>query len=575
MKKFLFCVLLSLPSMFLFAQIPDPRPGETASADLYVRWAERTIAAGRWSEALQGLEKGADYRDVSSDLSYLLALARNHEGLPRGAVLEALGWAGEAGRWTRYTRSDCRLLEAEVLVGVRNYAGALKLLRENMQDNDTLVLTLLALKGLPDIHSFCDVLAQTLSRYPRDPRPVHILFDYLHEDYISLRPPAANELDLAATALERLPYLLEADPELAWLAAPFIRDSAEARRLVEAYRAKGNPSMESIPASLNLGIIDDFMAVDELFAARNGERSVSYALLDAVWRFLRSAEGREYYRRNLLKFSGVIILDKDRDGRPESQARYLNGMLQSLVQDADQDGLNELEVSFEAGDFPVYAYASAPLSESAPGTGVFALPRSGEERRKFTVYWEKYPAVLKTEFNGEIYIPGPGDFLYRPFSFADLPGGPSGFLYPLPEKDYSPLTRRALVSFALEIRRPSVEFPGAEERIELAGSIALNSAEYLDGRMVSETQYSRGRPVQERLDLDLDGRMETRRRFKQDIVREESLRDDRFPWDVPAIIEYTESDWDGDGIYESAEEYVPGGTVVPSWDMDGDGRRER
>ncbi|MDR1446058.1 MAG: hypothetical protein LBI90_04070 [Treponema sp.] len=569
MKKFLFSVLLSLPYMFLFAQIPDPRPGETASADLYVQWAERTIAAGRWSEALPGLEKSADYRDVSSDLSYLLALARNHEGLPKGAVLEALGWAREAGRWMRYTRSDCGLLEAEVLIGVKNYAGALNLLRENMQDNDTLVLTLLALKGIPDIRSFYNVLAQTLSRYPRDPRPVHIFFDYLHEDFISLRPPEANELSLAVLALRRLPYLLEADPELAWLAAPFIRDSAEARRLVEAYRAKGNPSRESIPASLNLGIIDDFTAVDELFAVRNGERSVSHALLDAVWRFLRSSEGREYYRRNLLKFSGVITLDKDRDGRPESQARYLNGMLQSFAQDVDQDGLNELEVSFEAGDFP------ASASVSAPGTGVFALPRSREERRKFTVYWEKYPAVLRTECNAEIYIPGPGEFLYRPFRFVDLPGGPSGLLYPLPEEDYSPLTRRTLVSSAIEIRRPSAEFGGAEERIKLEGSIALNSAEYLDGRKVSETQYSRGRPVQERLDLDLDGRMETLRRFKQEIAGEEGLRDDRFPWDLPAIIEYTESDWDGDGIYESAEEYLPGGTAVPSWDLDGDGRRER
>ncbi|MDR1176514.1 MAG: hypothetical protein LBK83_13715 [Treponema sp.] len=557
--------------MFLFAQIPDPRPGETASADLYVQWAERTIAAGRWSEALPGLEKGADYRDVSSDLSYLLALVRNHEGLPKGAVLEALGWAREAGRWTRYTRSDCGLLEAEVLIGIRNYAGALKLLRENMQDNDTMILTLLALKGMPDIHSFYDVLARTLSRYPRDPRPVHIFFEYLHEGFISPRSPAANEADMAALALRRLPYLLEADPELAWLVAPFIRDSAEARRLVEAYRAKGNPSPESIPVSLNLGIIDDFTAVDELFAARNGTRSVSYALLDAVWRLLRGDEGREYYRRNLLNFSGVITLDRDRDGRPESQARYLNGMLQSFVQDVDQDGLNELEASFEAGDFPAYA----SVSESVPGTGVFALPRSGEERGKFAVYWEKYPAVLRTEFNGESYIPGPGEFLYRPFRFVDLPGGPSGLLYPLPEEDYSPLTRRMLVSFAREIRRPSVEFPGAEERIELAGSIALNSVEYFDGRKVSETQYSRGRPVQERLDLDLDGRMETFRRFKQEIAREEGLRDDRFPWDVPAIIEYTESDWDGDGIYESAEEYLPGGTVVPSWDMDGDGRRER
>jgi hypothetical protein len=566
MKKFFFCVLLSISCIVLFAQIPDPRPGETASADLYVQWAERTIAAGRWSEVLPGLEKGADYRDVSSDLSYLLALARRHEGLPKGAVLEALGWAAEAGRWTRYTQADCRRLEAETLIAVRNYTGALRLLGENMRDNDTMVLTLLALKGISDIYSFYDILAQTMNRYPRDPRPVRILFDYLHEDYTGPRLPEANELELAAPALRRLPYLLEADPELAWLAAPFIRDSAEARRLVEAYRARGNPSRESIPASLNLGIIDDFTAVDELFAAE----SISRALLEAVWKLLRGAEGREYYRRNLLAFSGVIILDRDRDGIPESEARYLNGMLQSFGWDADQDGLNELEVYFEAGDFLARAF----VAESMPGTGVFALPRSGEERGKFTVRWERYPAVLETEFNGESYIPGPGAFLYRPFRFADLPGGPPGLLYPLPETDYSPLTRRTLVSFAVEIRRPSLEFPGAEERIELEEGIALNSAEYLDGSAVSQTRYLRGRPVQQRLDLDLDGRMETRRRFKQEIGREEALREDRFPWDIPAIIEYTESDWDGDGIYESAEEYGPGG-VVPSWDLDGDGRRER
>ena len=60
----------------------------------------------------------------------------------------------------------------------------------------------------------------------------------------------------------------------------------------------------------------------------------------------------------------------------------------------------------------------------------------------------------------------------------------------------------------------------------------------------------------ERLDLDLDGRMETVRRYGPD-----------------GTLILSESDWDGDGIYEYAETPVEGG-VRKSWDLDRDGIRE-
>jgi hypothetical protein len=40
------------------------------------------------------------------------------------------------------------------------------------------------------------------------------------------------------------------------------------------------------------------------------------------------------------------------------------------------------------------------------------------------------------------------------------------------------------------------------------------------------------------------------------------------------MIEFSESDWDGDGIYETTEAYREDGSVIRSWDMDRDGIRE-
>jgi hypothetical protein len=94
--------------------------------------------------------------------------------------------------------------------------------------------------------------------------------------------------------------------------------------------------------------------------------------------------------------------------------------------------------------------------------------------------------------------------------------------------------------------------------------------ETLNGRIVSETAFERGKPIQQRLDLDLDGRMETLRLFR----RLGYNGNEENPLDYKKFTEHSESDWDGDGIYESAEDYREDGSVVRSWDMDGDGIRE-
>jgi hypothetical protein len=513
--------------------------GDAAVAERYAEWALAAIEREAWEEAEAALERGADYADVSSDLSYLLALARSRLDRPRRRVLEALRLSFAFQRWNRHSAEDARLLEAETLIALRSFAAALGSLEAAGEDEHTLSLKARAYRGLSDSRLFMQTIREALDRLPRSPEPPRILFAYASD-----RIPGADERELIALCLRRLPLLVEADPELAFLAAPFIRDAEAARRYVAAYRAAGGANPAGIPVALNLGLIDENQALAELFR----EPALDKALLETVWSLLRNAEGRRSFADALSGFSGAITEDADRDGYSESRAVYREGVLQGYVYDADQDLAPELEVFFALG-LPVRAELAA-LPEDA------SLPDSvTTEGRRVFLEWEEYPAALRAELDGVAYIPRPGSFFFNPLQFRDFLG--SSLLYP--ERGLiRPISRRALVSLALFIERPGRTISGSVERTEMQDGVRRRSRERLGDSLVSETEYLLGQPLVQRIDMDLDGRLETIRHFR---------RSD-FPPDDTGVS--SKSDWDGDGVYEYAETYE-GDTVIRSWDMDRDG----
>jgi tetratricopeptide (TPR) repeat protein len=536
--------------------------GDREAALRYVDWADRAIAEERWEEAAAALERGADFSDVSSDISYLLAMVRSRQGRPRGAVLEALRRALEADRWDRYTPAEGRLLEAETLIPLRLYSEALSVLGGLPSGAEADRLRLIALKNLNRRDDFRRLMAAALDRYPWDPAFPRLLLEYAAD-----RLPEGNEGDLVALVLRRLPFLLEVDPELVCAAVPFVRDPAEGSRLLGAYRAAFPPSVSSIPPALNLGLIDEDQAVNELFQ----NSPLDKALLQSVWDLLRHDPGRDRFRRNLLGFSGVITEDADKDGFPEIHVFYEGGVLKEYGYDADQDGLEDLRIFFAAGDprEVELVILPDPSPEGRTGTSSFAYPPRDEGRVKALVRWEQYPFVSRVDWEEVTYMLKPQDFSFRPLVFGEfIAGGETPFLFPRRDPQYGRLSKRSLVSFSRVIERPSREFAGAVERIDMEGGVPQRAAEFLAGRIVSTTDFLLGRPQTQRVDLDLDGRAETIRRFRAD------------PAGVPYTetyvkdIESSESDWDGDGIFETGERYFPDGGVLRSWDMDKDGIRE-
>ncbi|MDR3171684.1 MAG: hypothetical protein LBU17_08680 [Treponema sp.] len=555
-----FVTVLCFPAYGEQNQWKDEK-GDAGIAAKYVDWAQAAIDAGRWADALVALERGSDFADVSSDISYLLACVRAHEDAPTRAVLETLRRALEANQWNRFSSEVARLFEAEILIRLRNYAEALHILAVLPSNAYTAYLQLLALKGTGDRESFRALMAKTLEAYPRDPRPVRLLFDYADQF------PAGDDVPLVALALRRLPALLKVDRELAYRGVPFIHNIEAARTIIGAYRATNDGVPASIPAALYLGLIDETQAIDELFhpykeALLGGlggldppkEVTLNKSLLQPVWALLRHDEGRESFKRNLLRFSGVITEDMDQDGYVESWVRYKDGMITGYSHDTDQDGLPELIVSFMAG---------------VPIGAEFFSGESVADRVKAAVQWETYPAVLETELEGVRYHARFREFFFAPLRFTVL--FESGFLYPEWDALGGNLSRRNLLSSATLVERPGKEIKGTIEQMDFAQGIPQKARVFLDGQLVSEIIFQLGRPTIQRIDLDMDGRMETTRRLYQ-------VQGDADPVNYKLIIEFSESDWDGDGICEYSEQYVFKDDaelrILRSWDMDRDGRRE-
>ncbi|MDR2101241.1 MAG: hypothetical protein LBP43_01570, partial [Treponema sp.] len=432
LRRSLAVLLLLLVSGGLSAQYGEAAAGGRAVADRYAEWARRAMEEGRWAEAEAALERAADYADLSSELSWLLALVRLHEKRPPGTVLEALRRGIEADRWNSPSPpEEVRLLEAALLIRCRFYTEALEILSLIPEGADAALLRLRALMGLGDLPQFRSAMARSLERYPRDPRHAGLLFKFAG----NLLPGEAGRESMD-TVLRRLPILLEEDPDLAWKAVPFIGDTGEARRLVGAYRAGGGGSPEAVPAALRLGLIGEPQAMEELFSVSGaspveaslgggpwrgavpgravllsgvfsfgvagpdlpgGSPVLDKALILSVWELLRNTAAREEFRRNLLGFSGVITEDRDGDGFPESEARYEDGLVRRYVYDEGQDGLPELTVFFNGG-LP-FRGETAVFPEAGEG---------GQERA--LVFWEQYPAVLRVELGDRRYFPKPLDF---------------------------------------------------------------------------------------------------------------------------------------------------------------------
>ena len=503
--------------------IADSGTGETQVAERYAVWAKEMAEEGRWHEVLLAMERAADYREISSDLSYLLALARHRQGHANVLVIEALNVALEVNRWTLYDPEEARFLFVEMFLAIKAWPNALAELAAVSSGPREAELRLKALAAYSPLE-FRNFMAETLDRYPRETAPVRVFFDFITDLRARDIMPLDEDLQLLELILRRLPALLLNDAELAWMAAPYIHNLDEARRMLLAYRAVNYAVPNSLPISLYLGVIDEDTAMEELFSSN----ILDIRLLGEVWDLLRHDNARAIFRQHLASFSGFILRDDNRDMIPESYSAYSNGILLYSSFNYMQDGIEELMVYFDAG-VPEKCLVLLPYdasSEAAAG------------REESEIIWERFPSVLEAHISGVKFTPRPFDFFYQPIVFEELWG--SGLFFINLNPSSPPLTRTTIVSYSLLVERQSLEFAGGIEVIELNQSIPVRAREYVGELMVSETEFLRGRPQLQRVDLNMNGTMDTVRLFGSNYPEMELHE----LWDYPRNFDYSLSEWD-------------------------------
>ncbi|MDR1468202.1 MAG: hypothetical protein LBT00_02790 [Spirochaetaceae bacterium] len=518
------------------------RAGPEAVAERYSLYVQSLLESGsgggRLDEAEAALLRSLDYADVSSDISYQLAFVRQELRRPTALVLEAVRNALAVDRFRIYQPEDARLIEARALLTVRQYSNALRSVQLCADNVESALVRLEAWKGLDDRQGFIREASLSLDRFARDPRIAALILRYA-----ATHTPAGNEQALVDRVLRTVSLLADLAPELGYLAAPFVYDRKEAQRLVAAYRAMVPvPAAESLPVALDLGVIGGESATATLFANETIDRET----LLSVWSLLGTDKMRGTFEQRLQVFSGVITVDENHDRVIETRVAYREGRVITYEYDADQDGLPDISARF-----------AAEVPESA-------LLAAGN----ITLFWQDFPSVRYAEQNGLRYDFAPRSLFFAPFHLRELCGQT---LFPETDVYAATLTGRTLAGFALAITRDSKEFEGAQETITLLDGVPVHAEERLEGRLVSETEFDRGFPVRQLIDLDLNGSRETVRRFRTGIRTERSTgTEDYYPFYETAPASQA-SDFNDNGIAEYKEEYAADGTAARFWDINEDG----
>ncbi|MCL2196664.1 MAG: hypothetical protein FWB77_03525 [Treponema sp.] len=569
MNRWLILLILLL-SVNLYAQ-ETYNGSDVEVAVKYLRYAQDLIDKEQWNDAYAAIIRAFDFKDIISDIPYLTAVLQLKIGpASRLEVISNLDNAIDAKHWEIYNENHALLFKAEQQIITQDYQGALNSLgriaeRGELTDNmraDAAMLRLLTLRamacGYNEGYDYILALAQfrshvlsAMDRFPRDGRPLRIFFEYARN-----RMPSLNEMSepgdiyLLELALRRLPFLLESYPDLAWMASALIWDLDEARRLTGAYRAIRYPHPSSIPIALNLGLIDDDTAINELFAgAEEGKAKIlNREITVDTYNLLRSEEGRVSFTQKLNSFTGVIESDADCDWYTDTYVTYKSGSIEKFQYNSNLYNYCDYSINFDLNNSPVTC------------NGVMKI------------FWERYPSVMKIETETEVFLFGPLFLQYAPLRFTQIGGSNNmeGLIYPeLTEQNV--ITRRAILSFCSSVTRPSFEIDGARETIYMTRGQVQQVVEEIDGKRVSVTEFQRGLPVIQHIDMDQDGRMETIRRFRrppQDYVWEDLI-------DYRRLVASSESDWHGNGRYMTKEVYSPDGSVVYYFDMDGTGEMKK
>jgi tetratricopeptide (TPR) repeat protein len=500
--------------------------------------AQTAAALGDWADVRAYVDEGLVQDPADSDLLYVRALCSTKLDSSIDAAIGDLDAALASARFASYSRREAFELKAELLIHERRWKEALDaigktgqgpLSRSGAGEPSTLLAMARAYSGIGDRKDFDAAIEAALRRYPDE-----TVFPRLFLAHASPTPESEGTRSIADTILRRLPGYAETDPELQVLAAPLMNGINEQRKAVLAFRSMGGASSAASLRALEYGLIGEAQAASELLV---DDRAAALGDISSLLALAGSPAGRSAVAAAISAWTGTVLVDADGDGVYEGHFSLAKGKATSYDLDSRQAGSVDLHLDFADG-FPSAARLLRGDASIEVSYSVFPSAAS----------------VSFTDSDGKRgYVFGPDAFRYLPVSMRAFVGSEAAAVYfPYPTSSPDPTeTACAAAASSVETLRD-----GHRTLTMLDKGLPVSSTSYEGQRIMSITDFEKGRPARIRIDADGDGRFETRGRFAADATR-------------TSAPEWLETDMDGDGLYEYREQ-----TVFPfrqEWDYDGDG----
>lgn len=386
--------------------------------------------------------------------------------------------------------------------------------------------------------------ALAASRYPRDARvPLAWL----------AAPSTRSESNSAyiEALLKNIHVLKETDRLILVYLAPFAGSLPESRYMIREYLAMGGTRPLALWMALSYGLISETEAAERFFSS--GEMLFQHDLR-ALASLIYTDEGIEAFTGIFNSFTGAIYEDLNMDGIPEAVAYYREGELISWELDYNQDQRPEIFVSFsESAPLSVYAWHSGSNLAVSYKPWPFVSSVNFTDTRELPLLFDSIdPFETDRTEESRTYTLPYGALRMNLLNLDNLPGyGKTPVLPAFNNNEFPTETLVASIAVSIDTRRA-----GEYEYTELLGSVPIITRWLGNNHTGGSLYYNGGIPDYEEIDMDGDGRAETRRFW--------SLDENGIP-----RIERIETDMDGDGVYEYRKRLIP--PLIDTWDIDGDG----
>jgi tetratricopeptide (TPR) repeat protein len=643
-------VLLSLAALLCVPAFAEAQlsPVDEAIAVGYLRQAEQLFRTGDGSRAMRLLERSLEFYPGFSESLYLQARIYMQRQDTLHVARSALELALANDRWRSTPPREAQMELARIDVWSRRYETAESLLRSLGADRglggtgsaDLAELWARTLIGRGRLSEAEVQLERALQRYPDDPALYVLTGDLLAQRRKSRKAaelldrglgelPGSSPLLFARARVEgdreRRLELLErhfaeggGDPAAAALMLIELLSSAAGQPRAAGERLEPGAGSE-FPDQVGdqPGLSNRAHRALDLFFELGGERQVR--LIDRLRDFLierSAADGNgseppaysplyaELLGRvdaSVAGYSGDRIVDDDGDGLYEELYRYRDGQLELWLVDENQDGLPEARIQYRKSEPDRIAFPSGEAAENSVEYVYSRYPYlkqlvylSGGSRRVYELIPFRYTFQALRPVTVEAPIAEIAPSMAVPVASAGSTAGageiPSpGAGHPLGRqlvlfRLLSEVDARSRSSRMVEyLSTRSADGDAAADRVYTllnSETVRIDQDPDREGRYRRYVLFADGRPVSGRRDLDGDGVFETSEQYAVGLLR--SLVLDQDGDGNPEFTELFEAgepersekrwDYNSDGRFDSRQFVLLDGSVVREFSSRLDGR---